>query len=135
MGIYVGEEVCIDLEDGTKFYILKDLSQGAEDDLTSYDIAQGGQGGTIWNSKLLELAITRIVNPEGEEHKPTIAEVRRMLGSVTAQLREEVMSRWYPLAWEQIKRLTALEPETPIPADSGEQSTTTEDLVTTPQTG
>ncbi|MCH8991277.1 MAG: hypothetical protein IIA44_05940, partial [Acidobacteria bacterium] len=40
-GIYVGEEVCIEMEDGTRVYILADLSQGADDDLWAFEMAQG----------------------------------------------------------------------------------------------
>ena len=135
-GIYVGEEDCIELEGGIRVYILHDLPQGADDDLWAFDRAQGGSGDAIWMAKLLELAIVRIVHPDGEEEKPTYEDVRLMKGSVTSQLREEVMSRWYPLGWAAIKALAEEEPETEeTETTSGEPSTGSKDSAKTPQHG
>ena len=47
MGIYVGDEACIDLEDGTRVYILHDLPQGADDDLTEEEQAGLAEGGYV----------------------------------------------------------------------------------------
>lgn len=136
-GIYVGEEDCIHLEDSVRAYILRDLSQGADDDLWAFDRAQGGAGDAIWVSKLIELAIVRIVHPDGSEEKPTLEDVRSMKGSRTAILREAVMSRWYPLGWEAIKALaeeeTAEEAETET--NSGRQSTGSKDSAEMPPSG
>lgn len=129
-GNYVGEEDRIDLENGDQVYILRDLGQGADDDLWAFDRAQGGSGDAIWIAKLLELAIVRIAHPDGTEEKPTYEDVRLMKGSITAQLREAVMSRWYPLGWAAIKAL-AEETET----TSGELSTGSKDSAQTPQNG
>ena len=124
-GIYVGDEDCIELEDGSHCYILHDLSQGASDDLLAYAIARGGDPNAIWLTKLLELAITRIVPPDGPEYKPTWEQVRLFKGAVASRLREEVMSRWFPLAWAQIQALVAETAAEPA-MTSGEPSTGTE---------
>ena len=131
--IYVGAEDCIELENGDKVYILQDLSQGADDDLWAFDRAQGGAGDAIWIAKLLELAIVRIVHPDGGEEKPTYVDVRLMKGSVTVQLREAVMSRWYPLGWAALKALAEEESETET--TSGEPSTGSKDSAKPPQNG
>ena len=136
MGIYVGEEDCIELEDGTRVYILRELSQGADDDLWAFDMAQGnpsipGQR-TFWITKLLELAIIKIVEPDGEEYKPTFEQLRLMKAGFSDVLREEVMSRWFPLAWTELKALLEAGPEEPPQAEetektSGEPSTGSKD--------
>ena len=131
--IYVGEEDCIELEGGGRAYILRELSQGVDDDLWAFDRAQGGSGDSIWISKLLELAIVRIVHPDGSEEKPTYEDVRLMKDSISAQLREAVMSRYYPLGWAAIKALAEEEPETET--TSGEQSTGSKDSARAPQSG
>ena len=128
-GIYIGDEDCIELEDGTRCYILHDLSQGADDDLVAYDKTQGGNLNptvrTIWATKILDLAITRIVPPDGPEYKPTWDQLRRLKASVSARLREEVLARWFPLAWAEIQAMQAAEPvEIPAPT-SGLPSTGT----------
>ena len=132
-GIYVGEEDCIEMESGARVYILRDLPQGADDDLWTFDRAQGGSGDSIWMAKLLELAIVRVVHPDGSEEKPTYEDVRLMKGSVAAQLREAVMNRWYPLGWAAIKALATEGPETET--TSGEPSTGSKDSAKTPPNG
>lgn len=102
-GIFVGEEDCIELDGGTRVYILRELSQGADDDLDSYARSQGGNSNQIWTTKLLELAITRIVMPDGQETKPTFESIRRLKAPVSARLREEIMTRWFPLAWAELQ--------------------------------
>lgn len=129
-GIYVGDEDCIELEDGTRCYILHDLSQGTDDDLWAFEKAQGlvsipGQR-TFWTSKLLELAIVRIVHPDGTGYKPTPEQIRSMKAAVTERLREEVMSRWFPLSWAEIQALAAKTLLEETVTTSGEPSTGTE---------
>ncbi len=126
-GIYVGEEDTIELEDGTKVALLRDLSQGADDDLTAWDKTQGGDGTAVWTTKLLEVAITKIIPPDGAEYVPTYQQIRAMKGTITDRLRDEVMSRWYPLAWEAIKALIA--------ESSGPQLIGDEDLAGAHQNG
>lgn len=126
-GIYVGEEDCIEMEDGTRVYILRDLSQGADDDLWAFEMAQGspsipGQR-TFWTTKLLELAIVKMVEPDGEEYKPTLEQVRSMKAGFTDRLREEVMSRWFPLAWAELKALLEAGPEEEMKEERGTETT------------
>ena len=123
-GIYVGDEDCIELEDGSRCYILQDLSQGADDDLVAYNKTQGGDPNpmvrTIWVTKLLELAITRIVPPDRPEYKPTWDQLRLLKASVSARLREEVLARWFPLAWADIQAMQMA--EAAMETTSGEPS-------------
>ena len=115
-GLYVGEEDCIELEDGARVYILRDLSQGADDDLWAYQVAQGSPiipgERTFWTTKMLWLAIVKIVEPGGSEYKPDFEQVRSMKSGIGDRLREEVMSRWFPLDWAELTALLETEPET-----------------------
>ena len=115
MGLYVGDEDEIPLEDGTVVFILRDLSQGADDDLWAFELAQGlpSEPGkrTSWTTKLLHLAILRIVEPGQDAYEPTYEQVSRLKVAFAEQLREEVMSRWFPLPWAEIKALLEEEME------------------------
>ena len=121
MGLYVGDSDEITLEDGTVVFILRDLSQGADDDLWAFELAQGlpSEPGkrTFWTTKLLHLAILRIKEPELEAYEPTYEQVGQLKIEPAQRLRDEVMSRWFPLEWTELKtllerELEALEEET-----------------------
>jgi len=120
--LYVGEEDRIDLENGDQVYILRDLSQGADDDLGYFDLEKGGDGTRMDSTKVLELAITRIIRKDGTEEHPTYDDVRRMKGTHSAKIRDEVMNRWFPLGWAILKEM-ADEDEYPARLASGRQST------------
>ena len=109
MGLYVGDEDEITLEDGSVVFILRDLSQGADDDLWAFEAAQGlpSEPGkrTFWTTKLLHLAILRIKEPEQDAYEPTYEQVGRLKIGPAEILRDEVMSRWFPLVWTEIKAL------------------------------
>jgi len=120
--LYVGEEDRIDLDNGDQVYILKDLSQGADDDLSYFDLEKGGDGTRMDSTKLLELAIVRIVRKDGTEEHPTYDDVRRMKGRHSAKLRDEVMNRWFPLGWAILKEMVD-EDDQAARSASGKQST------------
>ena len=88
---------------------------------------------TFWTTKLLELAIVRIVEPGGEAYQPSFDQVRLLKAEVSERIREEVMSRWYPLAWADLKALLALPVE--VEEATGPLSIGTEALETIPQNG
>ena len=119
--LYVGEADRIDLDNGDQVYILQDLSQGADDDLAYFDIEKGGDGTRMDSTKLLELAIVRIVRKDGTEEHPNYADVRLMKGRHSAKLRDEVMNRWFPLGWAILKEM-ADEDEYPARSASGRPS-------------
>jgi hypothetical protein len=104
MSIYVGDEACITLEDGTRVYILADLSEGADDDLGKLVKEKG------WYSpgELIHQAITRIVAPDGEESRPSLADIRRMKMEVVNRIAEEVMARWFPLQLQEYREMVAV---------------------------
>ncbi len=104
--LYVGEEDRIDLENGDQVFILKDLSQGADDDLSYFDIEKGGDGTRMDSTKVLELAIVRIIRKDGTEEHPTYDDVRQMKSPHSAKIRDEVMNRWFPLGWAILKEMT-----------------------------
>ncbi len=120
--LYVGEEDRIDLENGDQVYILRDLSQGADDDLGYFDLAKGGDGTRMDSTKVLELAIVRIVRKDGTEEHPSYEDVRRMKGTHSAKIRDEVMKRWFPLGWAILTEMVD-EDEHPERSASGRLST------------
>ncbi len=120
--LYVGEAERIDLDNGDQVYILKDLSQGADDDLGYFDLQKGGDGTRMDSTKVLELAIVRIIRKDGTEEHPTYEDVRRMKGTHSAKIRDEVMNRWFPLGWAVLKEM-ADEDEFQARRASGKQST------------
>ena len=51
------------------------------------------------------MAIVRIIRTDGTEEHPTDEDVRLMKGTHSAKIRDEVMSRWFPLGWTILKEM------------------------------
>ena len=130
--LFVGATDTITLENGDKAEIFKDLSQGIDEDLYEYDRKMGGNGGALWMSKLLQLATVRITRKDGEVLEPiTLEHIRALKSAQAAVLRDEVMTRFYPLGWAALVEMEA-EDLRAIQTASGEPSTSTQDSAPSP---